>query len=229
MNLSQDCFITDNLNKFIARYPAYFNDENAAMHTMDAIRNLANDMDEFPEDDWHAIKLASGKELDVNFYTSYDENGVAELNGIGIYLVVYGDTAHDTGMDIYIRKLNVVQPAQKPPQKKRQTFVLRYTSIAKITATSEAEAIEELRKLRMANEVGVAENNLDIKCIGVDKAFEFDVKTIFRSKLKVMATSEEEAKQIVDKMALDGRLEENTTDEEFVERIATFNKEITED
>lgn len=224
MNLSQDCFITDNINEFIEEYLKDCKDEHAAEHIMSEVKSLAGNMDEFPEDDWHGITLADGTELDANFYTFDSDTEV-----ISIYIVTNGDIANDTGMDIYKRKLNIVQPAQKPPQKKKQTFVLRYTSIAKIAATSEEEAIAELRKLRMANEVGVSENNLDIKCIGVDKAFEFDVKTIFRSKLKVMATSEEEAKRIVDKMALDGRLEENTTDEEFVERIATFNKEIKED
>lgn len=230
MNLSQDCFITDNLNNFIEEYLKDCKDEHAAENIMAAVKTLANEMDTFPGDEWHGITLEDGTQLDANFVT-YDEDGdeIDDTAYIDLCPVVNGNTDSGNNVEIYERKLNIVQPAQEPPQKKKQTLVLSYTSIAKIAATSEEEAIEELRKMRMENQVDVHGDNLDIKCVGVEKTFEFDVKTIFTSKLKVMATSEEEAKRIVDKMALDGRLEENTTDEEFVERIATFNKEIKED
>ncbi len=232
MNLSQDCFDVDNLNAFVDEYLKDCKDEHAAEHIMAAVKTLANEMDTFPGDEWHGITLEDGTQLDANFVT-YDGDGdeIDDTEYIDLCPVKNGQTLSEENFEIYKRKMNVVKTVQQeqPNENKRRTYILQYTSKVSIIATSEDEAIAKLRDIRVKNEVPVSDNNLEIKCIGVEKTFEFNVKTTFTGKLKIRATDEQEAKRIVDKMASECKLEEYITGEEFVERAATFNGEITED
>lgn len=233
MNLSQDCFITDNLNQFIEKYLKDCKDEHAAEHIMASVKTLANEMDTFPGDEWHGITLEDGTQLDANFVT-YDGDGdeIDDTEYIDLCPVKNGQTLSEENFEIYKRKVKAVyqvQPQEPQTPQKRRTYILQYTSKVSIIATSEDEAIAKLRDIRVKNEVPVSDNNLEIKCIGVEKTFEFNVKTTLTGKLKIRATDEQEAKRIVDTMARECKLEEYITGEEFVERAATFNGEITED
>lgn len=233
MNLSQDCFYVDNLNAFVDEYLKDCKDVHAAEHIMAAIKTLANEMDTFPVDEWHGITLEDGTQLDAHFVT-YDEDGdeIDDTEYIELCPVKNGQTLYDENFVIYKREVKAVyqvQPQEQQTPQKRRTYILQYTSKVSIIATSEDEAIAKLRDIRVKNEVPVSDNNLEIKCIGVEKTFEFNVKTTFTGKLKIRATDEQEAKRIVDKMASECKLEEYITGEEFVERAATFNREITED
>lgn len=119
MNLSQDCFITDNLNAFIEKYLKDCKDEHAAEHIMSAVKKFAGDMDEFPEDDWREIILEDGTEIDANFYTfDHDRDGIDELEIIALYIVKDGDTDIDSGMDIYRENMNIVHPVKEPSKPK---------------------------------------------------------------------------------------------------------------
>ena len=119
MNLSQDCFITDNLNAFIEKYLKDCKDEHAAEHIMSEVKKFAGDMDEFPEDDWHGITLADGTAIDVNFVT-YDEDGdeIDDTAYIDLCPVVNGQTDSGNNVEIYKRKLNIVQPVKELSKQK---------------------------------------------------------------------------------------------------------------
>lgn len=119
MNLSQDCFITDNLNAFIEKYLKDCKDEYAAEHLMSAVKKFAGDMDEFPEDDWREIMLADGTKIDANFYMAdNDEDGVDDEEYIYLYPIVNGETNCYHYMKVYDRKLNIVQPVKEPSKPK---------------------------------------------------------------------------------------------------------------
>lgn len=202
MNLSQDCFITDNLNNFIERHLKDCKDEHAAEHIMKAVKNLAGDMDEFPEDDWHGIKLADGTELDANFYTfDHDRDGIDELEIIALYIVKDGDTDLGSGMDIYRKKLNIVQPAHEQPGK---TFKVKCWTKKCIVVDIEAETEQEaIDNAKTASALGEFENEdftddgYGFECLGEVKDFEIEVKMTVSAKFRQKGTDPVDAIETV--------------------------------
>ena len=226
MNLNQSCFNLDIINRFVEHELKDCKDERAAENIKDAILNLADNMDEFPDDEWYGITLEDGTQIDANFYLGNEDHDGMEF--ISICLVENGETKDDDPYLVYERKQNIVKPAKEQSKQSKKEFHFWCWQNCGIPKSVVAENLDEAKEMirKMFADRTIQDDFKDDEAPGFSYGFEIvsfnpAPKRQFAVKVQVVgintfivdADNEDEARKIIEDDIKKGNIDESSLTE----------------